>query len=96
MMYHYYGYGPDMGWGGGFGVFAVILHVFWLIVVIAAIIWLIRLVFGRRHGHRHWNRYLDGTSSALEILNERFAKGEINKEEYEERKRVLLAEPEHK
>jgi len=31
------------------------------------------------------------TKSAVEILNERFAKGEIEKEEYEERKNVLLS-----
>ena len=94
-MMHYYGYGPGMGWGGGFGVLDVIWNVFWAIVLVAALVWLVRFAFGHRHG-RHWRRYLDGTSSALEILNERFAKGEIHKEEYEERKRVLLAEPENK
>ena len=31
------------------------------------------------------------TKSAVEILNERFAKDEIEKEEYEDRKNVLLS-----
>jgi len=32
----------------------------------------------------------DATASALQILNERFARGEIGRPEYEERKRALL------
>jgi putative membrane protein len=32
----------------------------------------------------------DPTRSALQILNERFARGEIRREEYEERKRAIL------
>lgn len=31
-----------------------------------------------------------GGRSALDLLDERFARGEIDREEYEERKRVLL------
>jgi putative membrane protein len=37
---------------------------------------------------RSWG---DPTYSALQILNERFAKGEIEKQEYEERKEAILA-----
>jgi putative membrane protein len=37
-------------------------------------------------GHRH-----SAGSGALEILNERYARGEINQGEYEERRRVLRA-----
>ena len=36
---------------------------------------------GRRH---------DQTGSAVRLLNERFARGEISKEEFEERRTVLL------
>lgn len=32
----------------------------------------------------------DQTGSAVRLLNERFAKGEISREEYEERRTVLL------
>jgi uncharacterized membrane protein len=33
----------------------------------------------------------DPTQSALQILNERYAKGEIQKPEYEERKAAILS-----
>jgi putative membrane protein len=37
-------------------------------------------------GHRY-----GGSSRAIDILNERYARGEINQAEYEERRRVLRA-----
>jgi len=35
----------------------------------------------------HWH----GDRSAIDILNERYARGEIDRNEYEERRRILLA-----
>lgn len=73
------------GWSvAGWGWFGL-LHLLWWLLIIAGIVALVRWIFGgggRIAPAPRENR-------ALEILRERYARGEISKEEYEERKRVL-------
>ena len=78
-----YGYGHMMGWGGsGFGM--VFGPVLWLIVlglVVAGVIWLVRrLDDGAGPGRK---------TGARAELDMRFAKGEIDPEEYASRKKLL-------
>lgn len=79
-----YGYHPHMwgewGWGGMF------LGPVFGILFIAAIAIAVALVV-RALGYSAAGR--GGSRSALDILDERFARGEIDREEYEDRKRVL-------
>lgn len=83
MMPYYYGY--------GYPLFGGVLHMLWVVVSIAFVIWLLSVIF--RCGPRRMRRWhLWQTHDALGILNERFAKGEIDKAEYEERKKTLLAD----
>jgi putative membrane protein len=77
-----------MGWGGG--LFGLLVF----LIFIAVIVWVILTVARERqhrHGHHHgWGPGPTGPSSdALKILNERFARGEINAEEYTERRDLL-------
>ena len=89
---NYYWPGPwqHMMWGyGGWGMFPMMLLFFGLFFV--AMFFFARGCMGgmRRWGPSHsWG---DPTHSALQILNERFAKGEIQKEEYNERKTAILS-----
>lgn len=67
------------GWGMGFGWF--FMAAFWILVVLG-IIYLIKVIAGdARKGERE--------ETALDILKKRYARGEVNKEEFEEKKKDL-------
>ncbi len=77
-----------MSWGYHMGFLSTILSFLFWIAVIVAILFLIRwLIVSTRH--HHTDRKAGPTDSALEILKIRYAKGEIGKEEFEEKKRDL-------
>lgn len=85
-----YAWGPGMMEGGGWSgmIFGPLLMILVLAVVIAVAVLLVRLVSGlwQPSGAPH---YPQPGRSPLDILKERFARGEIEKEEFEERRRVL-------
>lgn len=69
------------GWhDGGWGFLWMIAS--WALVVVI-VLWLVRAFSGERSGRWEQRR------TSLDILDERFARGEISEEEYEQRKRVL-------
>lgn len=79
--------GPGMMGGWGMGWFGMIFMLLFWILVIVGLIFLIRwLIQTTRKGADAHN----GGSRALNILKERYARGEINKEEFEEKKRDLI------
>lgn len=71
------------GWGMGLG-----MGWWWIIgiAVVAAIVWLIL-----RNANQNGPVNNPGRKSALEILKERYASGEIGKEEYEQKKKEILS-----
>jgi putative membrane protein len=79
--------GPGMmGWGYGMGGLGIILTVAFWTALIVGIIFLIRwlVVSTSTGGHRARSE-----DSALEILKRRYARGEINKEEFLQKKKDL-------
>ena len=83
-----WGHGPGM-MGGGFGMgwLGLMMMAFFWILIIVAIIFLIRWFIITSHGRSPGQK---PEETALEILKKRYARGEIKKEEFEEKKRDLV------
>lgn len=78
--------GPDMMFGWGMGWFGAILFLIFWILVIVGMVFLIKWLIHMSKGH---SEVRSSGSRALEILKERYAKGEIQKAEFEEKKKDL-------
>ncbi len=76
-------YGPG-GWMGGFGIISMII--FW-VFIITLIVMLFRGLGGSIRDDHHPSS--PPPKTPLQILQERYAKGEIDKKEYEEKKKDL-------
>jgi putative membrane protein len=92
--------GPWHMWGGGWGFWWVCPLVMMLLIIVCAAIFLRGWRWGG--GQDHWgppwhmtdrpgSALGDPTYTAMQILNERLAKGEIQKQEYEEKKATILS-----
>ena len=77
---YYYGpmmNGSDWGWG-------IFMMFFWLVFLVVVAVVVIRLLRGHNHNIDHNHR-----ADPLDIAKERYAKGDITKEQFEQLKKDL-------
>ncbi|MGW0632941.1 SHOCT domain-containing protein [Streptomyces sp. NPDC002758] len=85
-------YDGGWGWGGWFAM--AIFPVLFLVLVIAGVVVLVRYLTGSRHGHQGGPFPFSGepgwgSKRAEDLLAERFARGEIDEDEYKRRLTLL-------
>jgi putative membrane protein len=72
-----------MGYGTGFGLAGLlVMLLFWGGLILLAV-WLVRAIFSSNTWHRSSPSESGSTPSAQEILAQRYARGEITREQYE-------------
>lgn len=85
------------GMGGGMGwMMWLIMILFWLLILVAlagGVYWLFSRLFGTNSSNSSKSEPGAGNpSEALSVLNERYARGEIDDEEYSRRKKNIKDE----
>ena len=76
-----YYYGPNMMNGNDWG-WGIFMMFFWLLLLVIGAIVVIRLLSSHEVGHNH-------RTAPLDIAKERYAKGEVTKEQFEQLKKDL-------
>lgn len=80
-----YMWGPEFGWGMGWGWFGLMHLLWWVLLPVLAVL-LYRAWRGGNRGEHGARR-----NTALDILRERYARGEIDENEYAQCRKHLEA-----
>lgn len=87
--------GWNNGYDGGMSVFGgILMMVFWVAIIVGIVllvVWLTRQVAGGQGfgGGQTSGHAVGHTDTAIDILSQRYARGEIDKAEFEEKKKDL-------
>ena len=86
-------WGGNNGWGGGGEALIVVVMLAILALIVVGIILLVRSLTSHNHvqpGPPQGPMPGSGSGSAMQVLEERYARGEIQREEFLQRKHDLL------
>ncbi len=78
-----YAFGPSMMWWGGGGWYGMLLGPLFMVLAVVAVIVLVRWLVAPPSSQPHQ------VQTPLDILKARFARGDIDKQDYEDRRRIL-------
>jgi len=74
------------GWGSGHMTFGIVpMALFWLALIVVVV----TLIRWSTNSTKTETSHLEKKNTAVDILKERFARGEIDKQEYEQAKKIL-------
>jgi putative membrane protein len=76
-----YGHGPESIWGW-------VMMLVWVLVIVLVVLVVVRTLKGQ-HSHGMHHMHSGHGVDAIDIVKERYAKGEINKEQFEQLKKDL-------
>lgn len=81
-----YGYGPG-SMMGGYGLFGgLLMIVFWILVIVGVVLLIKWFIDQSARGTGH----APASDRALDVLKERYARGEVAKDEFEQVKKDLM------
>ncbi len=83
-----WGFDGGPAWSG-FGWFGGVFMILWWVVIIAGIIALVKWIAASSGGSHESCGHEKRGDSAMDILKERYASGEIDKKEFEEKKKDI-------
>lgn len=83
---------PMMGYGGwgGYGGGGWLMMIFGAVIVVALLVFIFRALSWTAHAPHQQMPHSGAGSAGLHALDERYARGEVNREEYLQKKRDIL------